>query len=210
MHRYSWRLIASIVGAFGTICFTSSAMSQSYASLPTDALPARVQGEARPLKAWLEFCRRSPEECAVDVSEPTTVTLTPRVWSTILSVNRSVNTRIRAITDDDHWGVADRWDIPTDGMGDCEDFQLLKRKLLVEEGLPRRAMRMTVVIDDKGDGHALLTIMTNRGDIVLDNKTNAVLPWFETGYVFVKRESQDRVGWVSLGGATSPTITAKR
>ena len=43
---------------------------------------------------------------------------------------------------------------------------------------------------------------------VLDNKTNAVRPWFETGYVFVKRESQDRIAWVSLGRATSPTSTA--
>ena len=123
-------------------------------------------------------------------------------------VNRNVNGAIRPVTDEEHWGVADRWDIPTDGAGDCEDFQLLKRKLLAEEGLPRRAMRMTVVIDERGDGHAVLMVRTSRGDFVLDNKTNAVLPWAETGYVFVKRESQDRMGWVSLGGATSPTSTA--
>ena len=71
-------------------------------------------------------------------------------------------------------GVADRWDLAEDGSGDCEDFQLLKRKLLAQSGLPRRAMRMTVVIDEKGEGHAVLTLLTDRGDLVLDNKTSAV------------------------------------
>ena len=50
---------------------------------------------------------------------------------------------------------------------------------------------MTVVIDEKGEGHAVLTLITSRGDLILDNKTNAVLPWTQTGYTFVKRESQD-------------------
>ena len=182
--------------------------SQTYASLPLMTRPAETVGDARAIQGWSEFCRRVPGECSFGAGEPTVVALTPRLWTTITSVNRQVNGTVRAITDEEHWGVADRWDIPTDGQGDCEDFQLLKRKLLAEEGLPRRAMRMTVVIDERGDGHAVLMIRTNRGDFVLDNKTNAVLPWAETGYVFVKRESQDRIGWVSLGGATSPTSTA--
>jgi hypothetical protein len=37
-----------------------------------------------------------------------------------------------------------------------------------------------------------------------------VLPWHETGYVYVKREGQDSMTWVSLGGVTSPTSTANR
>jgi predicted transglutaminase-like cysteine proteinase len=120
-----------------------------------------------------------------------------------------VNATITPMLDSEHWGVADRWDLPTDGAGDCEDFQLLKRKLLVEAGLPRRAMRITVVLDDKNEGHAVLLIRTDHGDLTLDNKTDAVLPWSATGYVFVKRESQDAVAWVSLGRATSPVVTAR-
>ena len=194
----------------GVAAGSTASKSQSFASLSPIAVPAPVGGEARPLGAWTEFCRRTPAECAQSASEPAVISLTPRIWTMITSVNRTVNGSIRAVTDEEHWGVADRWDIPTDGAGDCEDFQLLKRKLLAEQGLPRRAMRMTVVIDEKGEGHAVLMIRTTRGDLVLDNKTNAVQPWFETGYVFVKRESQDRLGWVSLGGATSPTVTANR
>jgi hypothetical protein len=104
------------------------------------------------------------------------------------------------MTDEEHWGVSDRWDLPADGFGDCEDYQLLKRRLLAEAGLPRRAMRMTVVVDETGDGHAVLIVRTDRGDVVLDNRTDAVLPWHRTGYAFVKRESQSSAAaWVSLG-----------
>ena len=62
-------------------------------------------------------------------------------------------------------------------MGDCEDFQLLKRRMLVERGLSRRAMRMTVVIDELGEGHAVLTVRTDRGDYILDNKTSGGVAW---------------------------------
>src|SRR3954454_10687755 len=186
------------------------AQAQTVASLPTSATAATTTGEARPLMAWIEFCRRDPRECAVDPAEPATITLTPRTWQAIVSVNPKVNAEIQAVTDQEHWGVPDRWDLPSDGYGDCEDFQLLKRKLLAESGLPRRAMRMTVVIDEKREGHAVLMVRTDRGDFILNNKTNAVLPWQQTGYVYVKRESQAGLGWASLGGATSPAMTANR
>ena len=143
-------------------------------------------------------------------SEPATITLGTRLWQTIVSVNRRVNASVKPVTDQDHWGVADRWDFAEDGMGDCEDFQVLKRRILAEAGLPRRAMRMTVVIDEKGEGHAVLMVRTDRGDFILDNKTDTVLPWHQTGYVFVKREGQTSANWVSLGGATSPSTTANR
>lgn len=188
----------------------SPAAAQTVAALPSATAPAAVTGEARPVLAWTDLCRRLPAECAVDLAEPATVAVTPKVWASIVGVNARVNSTIRAQTDQAHWGVADSWDLPTDGIGDCEDFQLLKRKLLAEAGLPRRAMRMTVVIDERGEGHAVLMIRTDRGDLILDNKTSQVLPWAETGYTYVKRESQVGSGWVSLGGAVSPATTANR
>ncbi len=199
-----------------TLCagFIGSAQAQTVAALPV-ALPSASAGltpgaEARPILAWTEFCRSYPAECAFDRNEPARITLTPAIWNTIVSVNRRVNRQIRPVTDQDHWGRPDRWDLAEDGSGDCEDFQLLKRRQLAEAGLPRRAMRMTVVIDEKGEGHAVLTLITDRGDYVLDNKTSAITAWHETGYVFIKREGQDALAWVSLGGASSPITTANR
>ncbi|CAO4151364.1 Bacterial transglutaminase-like cysteine peptidase [Methylorubrum aminovorans] len=184
--------------------------SQTMAALPAASAGLTVGAEARPILAWTEFCLSYSAECAFDRAEPARITLTPAVWSSIVSINRRVNRTIDPVTDQEHWGRPDRWDLAEDGRGDCEDFQLLKRKMLAAAGLPRRAMRMTVVIDEKGEGHAVLTLVTDRGDYILDNKTNAVLPWAQTGYVFIKREGQDALAWVSLGGASSPVTTANR
>ena len=200
--------------AFGAVLLAGfaapGARAQSLAALPSPNAVANPVGEARPILAWIAFCQAYAAECALDRSEPARIALTPTVWATVLTVNRRINRSVQATTDLDHWGTPDRWDLAEDGQGDCEDFQLLKRKQLAEAGLPRRAMRMTVVIDEKGEGHAVLTLITDRGDYVLDNKTGAVVAWHETGYTFIKRESQDAVAWVSLGRAASPVTTANR
>jgi predicted transglutaminase-like cysteine proteinase len=174
------------------------------------SIPISIHGSARPIAGWIEFCRRVPTECDVRSDEATTITLTDEVWNLIVTTNKGVNATIEPLTDEAHWGLADRWDLAEDGHGDCEDYQLLKRKLLAEKGLPRRAMRMTVVLDDYLEGHAVLMIRTDLGDFVLDNRTSFVLPWTETGYLFLTREGDDAQTWVSLGGVGSPRATAVR
>lgn len=153
---------------------------------------------APPLTAWQAFCNQQPHECGFEAGEPELIDLTPELYKVIVTINVRVNREIAPVVDIAHWGKIDQWDIPTDGRGDCEDHQLLKRKLLAEAGLPRRAMRMTVVLDANGDGHAVLTIRTLQGDLILDNLTDAVLPWYATGYRFLKRESATTIGWVAL------------
>ena len=154
--------------------------------------------EAPPLAGWVEFCNRSPDECIVDQSEPEILPLTEDLAVLLSSVNLTVNRALIPVTDQNHWGLLDLWGYPTDGMGDCEDYQLLKRKMLREAGLPHRALRMTVVIDENGEGHAVLTVRTDRGDLILDNKTDEVLEWFRTGYRYIKRESAEATAWVYL------------
>ena len=201
---------ASLTTAAAIAPGVAPAAAQTLASLPAPTIAAAPVGVAKPIAAWVAFCQTYPGECAVNAAEPARIAMTPAIWNTIQTINRRVNKSVVAITDMDHLGVPDRWDLAEDGSGDCEDFQLLKRSLLARAGLPRRAMRMTVVIDEKGEGHAVLTLITDRGDLVLDNKTSQILPWHRTGYTFIKRESQDAVAWVSLGGVTSPVTTANR
>jgi predicted transglutaminase-like cysteine proteinase len=204
------RLALACCIASSTAMLADQTLAQKVAALPAASELVASTHQAKPIPAWAEFCKRYPTECTVDASQPAIITLTAITWNTILEVNRRVNKSVRSIPDREHWGVADRWDLAEDGSGDCEDFQLVKRKLLADAGLPRRAMRMTVVIDDRDEGHAVLMIRTDRGDFILDNKTSAVLPWSKTGYIFVKREGQDSTAWVSLGGALSPVATANR
>src|SRR3954469_1757896 len=204
------RSILAVAVVFGVSAFGHRpAQAQTVASLPAATPPAKAAGQTRPVQAWIRFCERSPEECAVDSSQPETITLTRQSWQTLVSINAKVNATVKPLTDEDHWGVADLWSLPTDGYGDCEDYQLLKRKLLVETGLPRRALRMTVVVDDAtGQGHAVLTVRTSGDDLILDNQTDEVLNWQESGYTFVKRESSQSVGWVFLEAEASTAVVA--
>jgi predicted transglutaminase-like cysteine proteinase len=172
--------------------------SLAAAAAPRQTSAHPTFGVARPLPAWSALCERLPSECAVDQSEPERIALDAQTWSLLLRVNALVAKRVAPTEDMDHWGVPDRWDFAEDGKGDCEDYALLKRRLLAEAGLPRRAMRMTVVIDEAKVGHAVLTVLTDKGDLVLDNKDSRILPWARTGYEFVKRESTYATGWVAL------------
>ncbi|KRE00127.1 transglutaminase [Bosea sp. Root381] len=207
-HRNFFGSALAILVAVGSA--TIAQAQQGSAGIPIASLPADASGDARAPYAWNDFCKRSPAECRVNPNEPERVEMTPKLWKAIISMNLRVNREIEAITDEEHWGVVDRWDLAEDGKGDCEEFALVKRKRLAEAGVPRRAMLVTVVIDEENAGHAVLMIRTDRGDFILDNKRNAVLPWSQTGYIYVKRESQLRTGWTSLGGAQTATVASVR
>jgi predicted transglutaminase-like cysteine proteinase len=151
---------------------------------------------------WVEFCSENPAECRGGATQPRDIVITQTAWKDLVRVNRWVN-------DMDHWGVIEKWSLPDDGYGDCEDYVLLKRKMLIEAGWPREALLITVVRDKKGDGHAVLTVKTDKGEYVLDNQNENVLAWTETGYRFVKRQSQsDPNVWVSLGDNRPAVATA--
>lgn len=196
-------LLAVALDQSGTIT-SSSSQAALLPAFQSARQPLWVGGRATPTRGWVEFCAKLPQECAVDATEPASLTLTLEAWETVIAVNERVNATVKAMSDRDHWGVQDRWDFPDDGIGDCEDIQLLKRKLLVEAGLPRRALRMSVVFDDLGEGHAVLMLLTDRGEFILDNKRDAVLPWNETRYTYLKREGSDGPAWVSLVGRLAP------
>ena len=168
-----------------------------------------VGASARPPIGWVEFCNEHPKECAAATTQARDVVLTPKVWTDLVRVNRWVNDTIKPVTDLEHWGVVERWSYPDDGKGDCEDYVLLKRRMLIEAGWPREALLITVVRDHKGEGHAVLTVKTNKGDFILDNQAEDVRLWSETGYRFVKRQSQsDPNVWVALGDPRPAVSTA--
>jgi predicted transglutaminase-like cysteine proteinase len=135
--------------------------------------------------------------------------LTAKAWKDLVRINARVNDAIKPVTDLEHWGVVERWDYPDDGRGDCEDYVLLKRKLLMQAGWPRQALLVTVVRDKQGDGHAVLTVKTDKGEFILDNQNEEILLWSDTGYQFVKRQSQtDPNVWIALGDPRPATATA--
>jgi predicted transglutaminase-like cysteine proteinase len=71
--------------------------------------------------------------------------------------------------------------------------------MLIKAGWPQSALLLTVVLDEKGEGHAILTARTVAGDYVLDNKNDDLKVWHKTPYRFIMRQSylNPRL-WMSL------------
>ena len=163
----------------------------------------------KPPIGWVEFCIEYDPECKTKPSQPRDVVLTAPTWNGLERVNGYVNSHVKPMTDMEHWGVVERWNYPDDGYGDCEDYVLAKRRMLMKAGWPREALLITVVRDKRGDGHAVLTVRTDKGEYILDNQTDQILLWSDTGYRFVKRQSQsDPNVWVSLGTPHTAPATA--
>jgi predicted transglutaminase-like cysteine proteinase len=163
----------------------------------------------RPPIGWVDFCVEYAPECETKPLEARDIVMTPKAWKDLAEIDHWVNDTVKPMTDMDHWGVVERWNYPDDGYGDCEDYVLLKRKMLLDAGWPRQALLITVVRDKNGEGHAVLTVKSDKGEFILDNQTQDILLWSETGYLFVKRQSQtDPNTWVSLGEPRPAIATA--
>jgi predicted transglutaminase-like cysteine proteinase len=157
-----------------------------------------IYGKALPPIGYIEMCARKPKECKVLGGRKTRLSLSPERWKLVSQVNAFVNGKIAPVSDEELYGKPEYWTIPTDA-GDCEDYLLLKKRYLEGLGFPSAALLITVVLDEKMQGHAVLTITTDKGDFVLDNRRNEVLRWTDTGYTFLKRQSaEDPRQWVSL------------
>ena len=167
-------------------------------------------GEAtRPPVGWVEFCAEHPVDCKVAPTAARDVVLSTKAWADLVRINKWVNENVTPMTDLEHWGVVEKWSYPDDGYGDCEDYVLLKRRMLMEAGWPRAALLITVVREKNGNGHAVLTVKTDKGEFILDNQEERILLWSESAYHYVKRQSQsDPNRWVALGDPRPTTATA--
>jgi predicted transglutaminase-like cysteine proteinase len=146
-----------------------------------------------------EFCGRHPTECSARTSVNQRVHLTQALWSQLVSVNELVTRTIQPATDLAVWGHEEWWEYPST-TGDCDDMMLLKRRDLIALGWPVGALLMTVVRQPSGEGHAVLTVLTDRGDLILDSLDPRIEVWSATGYQFVKRQSEFDTGrWVAIG-----------
>ena len=164
----------------------------------------RAFGPTDPPYAFWRFCDEFPEECAKRRTVEGRIDTTIEQYETLTEVNLGVNRIIEPVTDLELYGVSDYWTLPRNGKGDCEDYALLKRHLLIQAGWPPSALLVTVVRDEKMEGHAVLTARTGKGDFILDNKTDEIRLWNRTPYRFVMRQSYlDPRAWVALDPAQS-------
>jgi predicted transglutaminase-like cysteine proteinase len=156
----------------------------------------------------VDFCRRNPDACRPHVHVVAAVHLTPANWQRLLDVNSYYNTTIVPETDQQLYHVEEFWTYPR-GFGDCEDIALAKQRRLIEQGWPKSALLMTVVKQADGEGHAVLMVRTDRGDLILDNQDSVVRDWKDSPYRFLKRQSQQSPAqWVAISDTRPNVIVA--
>jgi predicted transglutaminase-like cysteine proteinase len=159
----------------------------------------QVGNETNTPIGWVQFCETYISECATRRAEPRDIVLDNKAWNYLVRVNKRANDNIKPMTDMDHYGMIQWWRYPDDGAGACHSYALLKRRMLMQAGWPRTALLMTIVHETNGEGHAVLTVRTDRGEFILDNLSEKILLWSETPYSYYKRQSQANPNvWVLL------------
>lgn len=162
------------------------------------SLPSTTRPTAEPA-GFIRFCLRFPEQCTSRPEAARVLPIDPQDWRLLNTVNRAVNAEIRPEDDEEHYGRPEYWTIPTDGLGDCDDYAVTKRKRLIDAGIPAPALRLAVVISPTAGRHAVLTVTTDKGDFVLDDLTDEIVRWDSTGYSWIERQdAANPMTWVSL------------
>lgn len=141
------------------------------------------------------------------------VSWTPATQRLVNSINRNVNAAILARPAAYELATVDYWSAPTlvgaDRYGDCKDYALKKREALIDAGVPAGALSLAVVRTPGNELHAVLLIATDRGELVLDNRSAWIVAWNQTGYRWEMRQvAGDPFLWVSVAPRTAVTLAS--
>jgi predicted transglutaminase-like cysteine proteinase len=167
------------------------------ASVPPGLTSGSVASEiadghnAAPPPGFVTLCMHHAEVCAGTAeAAPTKVVLNEQNRGVLTSVNAVVNRSIAYREDRRNFGVVNVWNLNAmGGTGDCKDYALAKQQALIAAGLPRESLRLAIVKTPRDELHAVLTVDTDKGDFVLDSINPDILPWSETSYSWLSRQS---------------------
>ena len=152
-----------------------------------------------------EFCKRNPDECAIR-TQAQPERLSEEFRARLAALTSTVNKAVKPVSDKDLYGKDEFWTYP-DKAGDCEEYVLEKRRILMQEGVSPSNLLITAVRKPDREGHAVLTVRTDAGDLVLDNLNDSVKMWYETPYSYIKRQAAYDTGrWVSIREDHAPLV----
>jgi len=181
------------------LAFVSCGCQTVPATPPAGSYLPSGSAQADQPPGFISFCARYVDQCTTKATDASQVDLTPANWVVLNAVNLQINRSISPLDDQQHFGRPEYWTIPEDGYGSCHDYALTKRKMLADAGLPLLALRIAIVDTPFNGRHAILTVATDKGDYVLDNLTDDIRPWNQTGYDWILRQSDKTAWqWVSL------------
>lgn len=134
------------------------------------------------------FCARFASECRA--SRITSTAFSDELSTMLQRVNAHVNKTIRPMP-----RPPAGWTV-NPVAGDCNDYALTKRSMLIGMGIPAGALRIGITKTWRGESHAVLIVKTDAGDIVLDNLSARVKTLRETGYRISMLSSANPRKWI--------------
>lgn len=158
----------------------------------------RVEGFTSQPIGHYNYCKQYTSDCSIRSNKTNPPKLTRQRWDDLVEINAYSNNTVRPVTDMEAYNTEELWVYPKN-YGDCEDYVLMKRHLLMQRGWPASSLLITVVRQPNGDGHAVLTVRTDRGDFVLDNLDGRIRTWDQTPYTYLKRQAETHSGrWTTI------------
>jgi len=124
------------------------------------------------------FCMRLPaDDLCRTRTGAATLTLTPWLETFLTEINVYWNHRLTWTSDEVLYGRPEYWSVPAETQGDCEDYALAKYGQLRRLGVPGGALSLIYgKLKSTGEGHAVLSVRTDQGLLVLGSDVDAVLP----------------------------------
>ena len=178
-------------------------LSSLVAATPASAWTQMPTGApAIPPAGFLGFCAKHLPECLGRPREISAIQLTDATRQALEAIQTGINAAITPRVD-----AAHVWDYSTDGTGDCNKYALTKRRELIAQGFPREALLLATAMTERGEGHLVLVVRTDQGDLVLDNRVGHVVDWRLLPYQWISIQSpQSPVRWVTI--LSQPITTA--
>lgn len=188
------RFIVMLLSGLLALAVASDALARApYGRLEDLGTGRLVAGPA----GWLNWCMGEPGRCT-GAREASPLPTTPVLLDLLSRVQRKVNA---SITSRPEPPGRDLWRADAE-TGDCEDYALAKRALLLAAGLPAGAVRLATATSPWGELHAVLTVDTDRGTLVLDNLQQEVVPFRALRYTWHRVESaRGDLAWLELEGS---------
>ena len=205
MARYSSAILPIVILASAISADAAAARGRHTQDTDTLAPIAEASPVLAPFQ-HVRFCIRYPDDCKSDPTESQRVDLNDETSKLLERVNREVNAAINPMAKAYGSDLQEGWAI-SPMMGDCNDYAVTKRHELLQNGLPAKALRLSVVQTASGIGHLVLVVATSKGDLVLDNLTETIRSWQNTGYHWLKIQSAlDARFWYEVK-ATNPSVS---
>lgn len=110
-----------------------------------------------------------------------------------------VKSRFRYTPDIELYGRSEFWAVMGDDFkGDCEDFLLTCRKILIDKGWPKSDVVPACCWVETGGYHAVLVAYIGQDAYVLDNRQRNVVAWQTIPYIWDKILDRSCDFWLKI------------